>query len=206
MHSQPDSSTNTKPDAELFSHLTHLAETIEPEPTFTTHLEAKLRKAHPSHLPQKTHQRANLINNTFSRFNRRGSLFACASLAIAAAFIVPAITTGGANRWFAGLFNSTVTSKVNAQTIAQAMGTGQITLTSNVMKYDKTTQEQRAIGNATFAYPEAQIQANADEIRYIPTSRQMILLGNVKISQEGVSLRGKHAICSLEDKRCSLTQ
>ncbi len=55
-----------------------------------------------------------------------------------------------------------------------------------------------------WVYPEAQIKANADEIRYVPTGEQVILSGNVQISQRGERLQGKRAICLVEQKQCNL--
>jgi hypothetical protein len=201
---QPDDFSQS--DADLLSRLSALAETIEPNSLFKAHLEAELLQAHPSNSSQTTHKGTYRLNFVFPRLNRQASLIACASLAIAAAFIVPIFTSRQATAWLAALFNSTLSSRASAQTIAQAIETGQVTLTADVQDYDETTQEIRAIGNASFVYPEAQIQASADEIQYVPTARQVTLLGSVQISQRGENLRGTRATCSLEQKQCSLTQ
>jgi hypothetical protein len=193
-------------DADFLSHLSDLAEKIEPDQTFKAHLEAELLQTHPSNSHQKAHKGSNHINSVFPRFNRRVSLVACASFAIAAVFAVPIITSGRTPGWLAALINPTIDLRANAQTIAQSINTGKATVTADAQQYDETTQEVRAIGNAAFAYPEAQIQGNADEIRYVSTARQVTLLGNVQISQRGENLQGKRANCSLEQKRCSLTQ
>ncbi|WP_315791451.1 LptA/OstA family protein [Fischerella sp. JS2] len=200
-------------DADFLCQLTDLAEKIEPDQTFKAHLEAELLQTHPSNSHQKAHKGYNHKNSVFLLFifnrlifNRRASLVACAFVAIAAVFAVPIITSGRTSRWLAALVNPTVDLKANAQTIAQLMETGQITVTADAQQYDETTQEVRAIGNAAFVYPEAQIQGNADEIRYVPTARQVTLLGNVQISQKGENLQGTRATCSLEQKRCTLTQ
>ncbi|MBE9037131.1 LptA/OstA family protein [aff. Roholtiella sp. LEGE 12411] len=116
------------------------------------------------------------------------------------------MTSGRITEWFSALLYSTVDTKANAQTIAQLIETGETTITSDVQDYNESTKEVRAIGNANWAYPEAQIQASADEIRYVPTGGQVILSGNVQISQRGERLRGKRAICSLEQKQCNLSQ
>ncbi|MBW4422605.1 MAG: hypothetical protein KME13_25895 [Myxacorys californica WJT36-NPBG1] len=202
MNSKPNQPNDlSQSDVDFLVNLTDLAETIEPDLSFKVRLEAELLQAHPS-----KHKRHNLMNFAFPWLNRRVSLVACALLAIVAAFIVPTLTSGRSAGWLVALFNSTIASQANAQTIAQAIETGQVTLTADAQNYNETTQEVRAIGNASFVYPEAQIQANADEIQYVPTARQVFLLGNVQISQRGENLRGTRAACSLEQKQCSLTQ
>ncbi|MEA5503606.1 LptA/OstA family protein [Halotia wernerae UHCC 0503] len=192
-------------DVDLLSHLTNLAESIEPDPTFKAQLEAELLQAHQSTSNKKIHQRVNRMNFSLGRLNRRASLIACASLMIAAVFVIPTMTSGRIPEWFSAFLYSTDDTKANAQTIAQLIETGQITLTSDVQQYDESTKEVRALGNATWVYPEAQIQASADEIRYVPTERQIILSGNVKILQKEERLQGKRAICSLEQKQCNLS-
>jgi hypothetical protein len=89
---------------------------------------------------------------------------ALSNIAIVVALLVPIFTSGRATEWFTAILNSTVDSKANAQTIAQAIGIGQVTVTADAQEYDEITQNVRAIGNASFTYPEAQIQAKADEI------------------------------------------
>jgi RNA polymerase sigma-70 factor, ECF subfamily len=126
--------------------------------------------------------------------------------AIAAAFMIPTLTSGRTTRWLTALFNSGIDSKANAQTLAQAFATGQVTLTADTQESNETTQEVMAIGNAVLAFPDAQIQAKANQIQYVPTARQFTLLGNVEISQRGENLRGSQASCSLVEKQCSLTQ
>ena len=196
MNSRHNRPTNlSQEDADFLSHLTQLAESIEPDPTFKAQLEAKLLEAH---------QGVNRMNFLLGRLNRRASLVACASLAIAAVFVIPAMTSGRIHEWFSAFLYSTGDTKANAQTIAQLIETEQITLRSDVQDYNESTKEIRAIGNATWVYPEAQIQASADEIRYVLTGRQIILSGNVQISQKGERLQGKRAICSLEQKQCNL--
>ncbi|MCC5650810.1 hypothetical protein LC609_13400 [Nostoc sp. XA013] len=203
-HNRP---TNlSQEEADFLSHLTQLAESIEPDPTFKAQLEAKLLEVHQSTSNQKTHQEVNRMNFLFGRLNRRASLVACASLAIAAVFVIPAMTSGRISEWFSAFLYSTGDTKANAQTIAQLIETGQMTLTSDVQDYNETTKEIRAIGNATWAYPEAQIKASADEIRYVPTGGQVVLSGNVQISQSEERLQGKRAICSVEQKQCNLSQ
>ncbi|MCL6755514.1 hypothetical protein KBT16_32875 [Nostoc sp. CCCryo 231-06] len=206
MNSRNNRPTNlSQQDADLLSHLTHFAESIEPDPTFKAQLEAKLLQAHQSTSNQKTHQGINRMNFLLGRLNRRASLVAFASLAIAAVFVIPTMTSGRIPEWFSAFLYSTGDTKANAQTIAQLIETGQITLTSDVQDYDESTKEIRAIGNATWVYPEAQIKASADEIRYVPTGGQVILSGNVQISQRGERLQGKRAICSVEQKQCNLS-
>lgn len=201
---QPDDSSQS--DADLLTRLTTFAETIEPDSAFKVQLEAKLLQAHLSNSSRTARKGTNLMNFAIPRLSRRASLVACASLAISAAFIVPTLASGQATSWLAALFDSTIASKANAQTIAHAIESGQITVTSDVQEYNETTQEVRAIGNVSFIYPEAQIQGSADEIQYVLTAQQMVLLGNVQISQRGENLRGTRAICSLEQKQCNLTQ
>lgn len=202
MNSKPNQPNDlSQSDTDFLVDLTDLAKTIEPDQSFKVRLEAELLQAHPS-----KHKRHNFMNFAFPRLNRRVSLVACLWLAILAAFIVPTLTSGRATGWFVALFNSTIASQANAQTIAQAIETGRIVLTADAQDYNETTQEVRVIGNASFVYPEAQLQANADEIQYVPTARQVFLLGNVQISQRGEKLRGARAACSLEQKQCSLTQ
>ncbi|BBD64602.1 hypothetical protein NIES4072_17360 [Nostoc commune NIES-4072] len=144
------------------------------------------------------------MNFLLGRLNRRASLVACASIAIAAVFVIPTMTSGQIPKWVSTFLYSTGDTKANAQTIAQVIETGQMTLRSDVQNYDESTKEIRAIGNATWVYPEAQIEANADEIRYVPGGGQVTLSGNVQISQKGERLQGKRAICSLEQKQCNL--
>jgi hypothetical protein len=207
MNSRHDQPTNlSQQDADFLSHLTHLAESIEPDPTFKAQLEAKLLQAHQSTSNQKTHQGVNRMNFSLGRLNRRASLVACTSLAIAAVFVIPIMTSGRIPEWFSAFLYSTDDTKANAQTIAQLIETGQSTITSDVQDYDESTKEVRATGNASWAYPEAQIQASADEIRYVPTGGQVVLSGNVQISRRGERLQGKRAICSLEQKQCNLSQ
>ena len=203
-HNQPSSLSQA--DIDLLSHLTDLAETLEPNPAFESDLEAELLQVHPSNSPQNTYRRANRMTVRFPQFNRRVSLVACTSIAIAAALMIPALASRRATGWLTAVFNATVNSKANAQTIAQAIETGQVTVNSDVQEYDKKTQTLRAVGNAAFAYPEARIRANANEIQYTATARQVTLLGNVQISQPGETLRGRQATCSLEQKQCRLTQ
>ncbi|MBD6615713.1 hypothetical protein FNW02_07670 [Komarekiella sp. 'clone 1'] len=207
MNSRHNRPTNlSQQDADLLSHLTHVAESIEPDPTFKAQLEIELLQTHKSTLNQKTRQRVNRMNFSLRRLNRRASLVACASFAIAAVFVIPTMTSGQIPEWFSALLYSTVDTKANAQTIAQLIETGEMTITSDVQEYDESTKEVKAIGNATWAYPKAQIQASASEIRYVPTGRQVFLSSNVQISQRGERLQGKQAICSLEQKQCNLIQ
>ena len=203
-HNQPNSLSQA--DIDLLSHLTDLAEMLEPNPAFQSDLEAELLQVHLSNSPQNKYRRANRMTVRFPQFNRRASLVAGTSIAIIAALMIPAFASRRATDWLTAVFNLTVNSKANAQTIAQAIETGQITVNSDVQEYDKTTQKLRAIGNAVFVYPEARIRANANEIQYTATSRQVTLLGNVQISQRGETLRGTQATCSLEQKQCRLTQ
>jgi lipopolysaccharide assembly outer membrane protein LptD (OstA) len=146
------------------------------------------------------------MNFLLGRLNRRVSLVACASLAIATVFVIPTMTSGRIPEWFSAFLYSKDDTKANAQTIAQLTETGEMTITSDVQDYDESTKEVRAIGNVTWVYPEAQIQASAEEIRYVPTGQQIILSGNVKILQRGERLQGKRAICSLEQNQCNLSQ
>jgi lipopolysaccharide export system protein LptA len=120
--------------------------------------------------------------------------------------MLPISTSGRVPGWLAAVPHSTIDAKADAQTIAQAIETGHVTVISDVQEYDETTQSIRAIGNATFAYPESELLANANEIQYTATARQVTLLGNVQISQQGETLRGAQAICSLEQRQCHLTQ
>lgn len=201
MNRRPEQDTNlSQPDADLLSHLTDLAKKIEPDPIFEAQLENELLQARQSAL-----KGANPMNLSFRRLNRRLSLVACASL-IAVIFSIPTITSGQLPEWVASLFNSTVDTRANAQTVGQLIETGQFTLQSDAQEYNEDTQEVRASGNAAFTYPEAQIQASADEIRFVPTGRQVIVSGNVQILQRGERLQGTQAICSLEQKQCNLSQ
>lgn len=188
-------------DIELLSHLTDLATEIEPDPIFQVQLETKLLQAHQSAL-----KKANPIKISFRRWNRHLPLIAGVSLAITVILGLPTITSGRLPQWIASLLNSTVDTRANAKTIAQLIETGKFTLQSDVQEYNKDTQEVRAIGNATFVYSEAQIQASANEIRFVPTGRQVILSGNVQILQKGEQLRGKEAICYLAQQQCTLSQ
>ncbi|NDJ21306.1 hypothetical protein GS682_06560 [Nostoc sp. B(2019)] len=207
MNSRHNRPTNlSQQDADLLSRLTHVAESIEPDPTFKAQLEAELLQAHKSTSNQKTRQGVDQMNFLLGRLNRRASLAACVLLAIAAVFVIPTMTSGRISEWFSALLYSTVDTKTNAQTIAQLIETGEMTITSDVQDYNESTKEVRAIGNATWVYPADQIQASADEIRYVPTGEQVVLSGNVKILQRGERLRGKRAICLLEQKQCNLSQ
>ncbi|WNZ25555.1 hypothetical protein HJG54_23715 [Leptolyngbya sp. NK1-12] len=207
MNSRPDQPDDfSQSDTDLLIRLTTFAQTIEPAPDFKAHLETELLQAHPSNSPRTAHRETTLMNFAIPRLNRRASLVACVAIAIAAALMIPTLTSSGATRWLAALFNSTIASRANAQTIAQAIESGQITVTSDAQEYNETTQEVRAIGNVSFVYPDAQIQGSADEIQYVPTAQQVTLLGNVQISQRGENLRGTRATCSLEQRQCSLTQ
>lgn len=205
-HNSPDHLSQS--DTDLAVHLVDLAETLEPDRLFQAQLEAELRQAHPCNSPRPLHNRANRIKVVvvLPRRHRRAALVAGIALAIASAFAIPTLTSGRATEWFSAMVNSTFDPKATALTIAQAIETGQITVTSDVQDYNETTQDVRAIGDAAFVYPEAQIQASADEIRYNHTARQVTLLGNVQISQRGETLRGTQATCSLEQKQCDLTQ
>lgn len=180
-------------DAEFLAHLTDFVETIEPDPIFKVDLEAKLRQAHSASSSQTAHQETHPMNFVFPQLNRRASLIACAALAVAAAFVIPNL-------------NSIVNSNANAQTLAQAFATGQVTITADTQESNETTQEVTAMGNAVLAYPAAQIQAKADRIQYVLKTGQLTLLGNVEISQRGENLRGSQARCSFVEKQCSLTQ
>ncbi|MBW4685249.1 MAG: hypothetical protein KME40_09150 [Komarekiella atlantica HA4396-MV6] len=206
MNSRHNRPTNlSQQDVDFLSHLTNVAESIKPDPTFQAQLEAELLQAHQSTSNQKTHQRVNRINFLLGRLNCRASLVACALLAIAAVFVIPTMTSGRILEWFSAFLYSKDDTKANAQTLAQLIEKGQSTITSDVQDYDESTKEVRAIGNAAWAYPEAQIQASADEIRYVPTGGQVILYGNVQILQRRERLQGKRAICSLEKKQCNLS-
>ncbi|MEH2291269.1 LptA/OstA family protein [Nostoc sp.] len=188
-------------DIELLSYLSDLATEIEPDRIFQVQLETKLLQAHQSAL-----QKANPINISFRRWNRHLPLIACVSLAITVILGIPTITSRQLPQWIASLVNSTVDTRANAQTIAQLIETGKFTLQSDVQEYNKDTQELKATGNATFVYSEAQIQASADEIRFVPTGRQIILSGNVQILQKGKKLRGRQATCYLDRQQCTLSQ
>ncbi len=193
-------------DTDFLVRLTNFAATIEPDPTFKVDLEAELQQAYSFNPPQTSRKSTHLMNFTFPQLNRCAALLTCASLTIVAAFIVPTLTSGQAVGWMAKLLNSTIASKANAQTIAQAIETGQVTVTADTQDYNETTQEVKAIGNASFVFPSAQIQGRADQIQYVPTARQVTLMGNVQISQRGENLRGSQAHCLLEERQCSITQ
>ncbi|MBD1853009.1 hypothetical protein H6F87_23995 [Cyanobacteria bacterium FACHB-502] len=193
-------------DVDLLPHLTDLAETLEPNQTFQCDLEAQLFQAHPSNSSQNISKGTNQISVLTSRLNRCTSLVAYTLIAIAATLMLPIPTSGRVPGWLAAVPHSTIDLKADAQTIAQAIETGHVTVISDVQEYDETTQSIRAIGNATLTYPETQIQANANEIQYTATDRQVTLLGNVQIPQRGATLQGTQAICSLEQRQCHLTQ
>jgi hypothetical protein len=201
MNPKPDQPTDlSQADIKLLADLTHLAENIEPNPLFKAQLENDLLQAH-----QATSHQAKPRQHLLGRYNRRLSLVAGVTLAIAALVSLPSITSGRLPHWVVSLLNSTVDTRANAQTIAQLVETGQIIVRSDVQEYNEDTQEVRAIGDALLIYSEAQIRANADEIRYVPTGRQVILSGNVQILQRGERLQGTQAVCFLEQKQCSLS-
>jgi lipopolysaccharide export system protein LptA len=207
MNSRPNpSSSFSQSDADFLIHLTDFAETIEPDPTFKANLEAELLQTQPSNSSQTVNQGTHPMYFVFPRLNRRASLITCAALAIVVAFLIPTLTPGRTTEWFAKFFNPAINSKANAQTIAQAMARGEVTLTADVQDSDETTQTVRATGNVVFAYPAAQIQAKADEVLYTTTSGKLTLLGNVQITQRGETLQGTRATCSFEQKQCKLTQ
>ncbi len=195
MNSRPHQSSDlSQSDADLLAHLTDLAETIEPDPTFKVALEAQLRQTHPANSPQ-TAQGNNPMNFVLPlNRHRRAALVACASLATAAALMMPT------------LFNPVVDSNANAQALAQAFATGQVTIHADTQEANETTQEVVATGNAVLNYPAAQLQAKAHQITYVTTSGQLTLSGNVEISQRGENLRGSQARCSFVEKQCSLTK
>jgi lipopolysaccharide export system protein LptA len=196
MNSKPHQSSDlSQSDADLFAHLTDLAETIEPDPAFKVALEAQFRQTHSANSPQ-TAQGTNPMNFVLPRLNRhrRAALVSCASLATAAALIMPT------------LFNPVADSNANAQALAQAFATGQVTIMADTQEANETTQEVTATGNAVFNYPAAQLQAKAHQITIIPNSGQLTLSGNVEISQRGENLRGSQARCSFVEKQCSLTK
>jgi lipopolysaccharide export system protein LptA len=207
MNSRPHNHSDlSQSDADLLGRLTDFAETIEPDPTFKVDLEAELLQTYSSKSPQTANKGTHSMNFVLPRLNRRAALVACASLAIAAAFVIPPLTSGRTTGWLAALFHSVVDPNANAQTLAQAMAAGAVTITADNQEYDEATQQLSAIGDAVFAFPGAQIEAKADQIKYVPTSRQLTLSGNVEISQRGEILRGAQASCSFVEKQCSLTQ
>jgi lipopolysaccharide export system protein LptA len=195
MNSRPDRPSDlSQSDADLLVHLTDLAETIEPDPAFKVALEAQLRQTHSANSPQ-TAQGTNPMNFVLPlNRHRRAALVVCASLGTAAALIMP------------NLFNPVVDSNANAQALAQAFATGQVTIQADTQEANETTQEVTATGNAVLNYPAAQLQAKAHQITYVTTSGQLTLSGNVEISQRGGNLRGSQARCSFVQKQCSLTK
>jgi hypothetical protein len=207
MNSKPEPSSElSRSDADFLAHLTDVAETIEPDPTFTASLEAQLRQNQASNLPQTTHSGTHRMNFVLPGLNRRASLVTCAGLAIAAAFLIPTPTSKQATQWLTTLFGPATSSKANAQTLAQAMATGGVTVTSDTQEFDETTQTFKATGGVVFDYPAAQITAKADEARSTLTSGQLTLFGNVRITQRGETLQGTQATCSFEQQQCMLTR
>lgn len=203
-HNQPNSLFQS--DIDLLSDLADLAETLKPDPTFQAELEAELQQTHSSNSPQDRPKGANRMKVGFPQLNRRTALVAYALIAIAAALTIPTLISGRSAGWLSAILDSTVDSKANAQTIAQAIETKEITITADAQEYDEATQNVRAIGNVTFTYSEAQIQAKADEARFIPTAQQLMLLGNVQISQRGEQLQGQQFTCSLQQQQCYPSQ
>lgn len=184
MNYKPDRPSHpSHSDADLLVRLTNLAETIEPNPTFKVDLEAKLRQTHPANSSHTAHKGTNLMNFVLPRLNRRASLVACAALATAAALIIPPLTSERTTGWLATLFNSGSGSNANAQTLAQALETGQLTVTADTQEANETTQEITAMGTVVLAYPAARIEAKADRMTYVLTSGHLTLSGNVEISQ-----------------------
>jgi lipopolysaccharide export system protein LptA len=207
MNSKPqDSAGFSRSDADFLAHLTDVAETIEPDPTFKAALAAKLLQTQSQNSSQTTQIGTHPMYFFLPRLNRRVSLVTCAALAIVAALLMPTLTSRQTTAWLATFFNSAINSQANAQTIAQAMAAGEVTLMADAQDFEETTQTVRATGNVVFAYPAAQIQAKADEIFYTTTSGQLMLRGNVRITQRGETLRGKQATCSFKQKQCTLTQ
>ncbi|MBD2256859.1 LptA/OstA family protein [Pseudanabaena sp. FACHB-2040] len=201
MNSKDQSSELSQADSALLSQLSRAAEEIEPDSTFEAQLETKLLQARQS-ASRDTHQ-----PKLPSRgLRRRAALVAYASLAIAAGLSITTITSGWLPEWVVSALTSTIDPQANAQTTAQLKETGQIFVRADAQEVNEETQEVRAIGNAAFIYPEAQIEANADEIRYVPTDQQIVLLGNVRISQRGEQLQGTSAICSIDKKQCRLSE
>lgn len=207
MNPKPDRSNSfSQADADMLSRLSDLAKNLEPEQAFQSELETQLLQAHRFNSLTNRFKGANRMTVRFPEFNRRTSLVAGSCIAITVALMIPVLKSGQVTEWLGAMLNSTVASKANAQTIANAQATGQITVQADAFESNDATQNVRAIGNASFVYPEAQIQAKADEIQYVPTADKISLLGNVQISQRGETLRGTQATCSLEQQRCSLTQ
>ncbi|BAU15332.1 OstA family protein [Leptolyngbya sp. NIES-3755] len=207
MNSKPNQSRSfSQADADLLSRLSDLAKTIEPESIFQAELETKLLQAHRANSPTNRSKGANRMTVKFRGFDRRTSLVAGSCVALSIALMIPAFRSRQVTEWLSAMLNSTVASKVNAQTIASAQAAGQIIFRADATEYNEKTQKVRGIGNASFVYPEAQIQAKAEELQFVSTSDKISLLGNVQISQKGETLRGKQAICSLEQKQCTVTQ
>jgi lipopolysaccharide export system protein LptA len=202
---QPDNFS--QPDADLLIHLNALAESITPDALFKADLEAKLHQAYPSKLSQTTYQGTHPMKKSIlPRLNRPVAFITCTSLAITAVFVIPTFTSGKTMQWLTTFLNPAINSKANAQTLAQAMATGEVTLVADTQVADETTQTVKATGNVVFTYPEAQIQAISDEGLYTTTSGQITLLGNVQITQRGETLQGTQATCSFEQKQCTLTR
>lgn len=196
---QPSELSQT--DEVLLSHLSRVAKEVEPDPTFTAKLGTELMQAH-----QPLSRNASQPNFLIKGVSRRITLAVYASLAIAAVLGVTAITSRWLPEWAVSAFTAAVNPQANAQTTAQLVETGQVIVRSDAQEFNEETQEVRAFGNAAFFYSDAGIEATADEIRYVPTDRQIVLSGNVQILQRGELLQGTEAVCSIEQRQCRLSQ
>jgi lipopolysaccharide transport protein LptA len=186
---------------DLLANLNQIAKEVEPNPAFEAQLQAQLGQAH---RPVLGGERPRQFPR--SLLSRPIALAAYAGLAIATILSITTISSKWLPEWASSILSSTLDPQANAQTTAQLVETGQVIVRSDIQEFNEETQEVRAIGNATFMYSDAEIQAHADEIRYGPTEHQILLSGNVQIVQRGEHLRGIEAVYSIEQKQCRLNQ
>ncbi|BAZ43960.1 OstA-like protein precursor [Chondrocystis sp. NIES-4102] len=72
-----------------------------------------------------------------------------------------------------------------------ALGSGAITLKSDIQESNSKTGIITARGNVQINYPARKIQATAAQAQYYSRERRLILTGNVYVIQEGNSMRAE---------------
>ncbi len=92
---------------------------------------------------------------------------------------------------------------IGAGANAQTSKEQSFTITADTQEEDNVTGDVIARGNVSIAYPSAQIQGTATEVRYIKAKRQVVLTGDVQLVQRGQSLQGEKVTCFIEEMQCT---
>lgn len=82
-----------------------------------------------------------------------------------------------------------------------ALGSGSITLKSDIQESNSKTGIITARGNVQINYPARKIQATAAQAQYYSRERRLILTGNVYVIQEGNSMRAESLTYLVDEGR-----